>query len=537
MTTSHTAQGLASLGRNGDTMLVHMSPEEVGGLKLVGESLGIKMSTNPHTGMPEAFSFGDFFTSFLPTIVGAAVGGPAGAGFMSSTMTPILAGAGTGALLAAAKGDDPLMGGIMGGMGGYGGAGLKSTFGKAFGGAGGTSAESFGNLINQGVTNINPAVGQSGIVGSTGQLGPDMSFGVAGKQAADLTTQVVPNFAAAPNFTPIPPASTATNISQNLGELGSGIKNLTGFGDMSAGDAYKAFTDAGGSAMDLAMPVGGAVLAGLEPSDLGYGPGNLYDDPDKGKYRGPQGQLNLSDKYDTGLRLVAKGGAIKSYALGGAVNTNPSVGGGLSDLYNRPEGIAPQSISSDAYGLGRLSDLGSEQARYQAQTLGYADGGDVVAGEKGMNLDQLPTLNVNTGEQISAGGLGGLADPFQGKTGVIYDIARAKDKLRPGSVPHGYATFVNNILRKNSNMAKGGYLDGEGDGMSDSIPATIEGKQPARLADGEFVIPADVVSHLGNGSSKAGSKRLYAMLDKVRHARTGNKKQGKQIKAEKYLPA
>jgi hypothetical protein len=85
--------------------------------------------------------------------------------------------------------------------------------------------------------------------------------------------------------------------------------------------------------------------------------------------------------------------------------------------------------------------------------------------------------------------------------------------------------------------AQGGYLDGAGDGMSDSIPATIEGKQPARLADGEFVVPADVVSHIGNGSSKAGSKRLYAMLDKVRHARTGNKKQGKEIKAEKYLPA
>jgi hypothetical protein len=118
MTTSHTAQGLASLGRNGDSMLVHMSPEEVGGLQQIGNSLGIKMSTNPHTGMPEAFSFGDFFTSFLPTIVGAAVGGPAGGGLMSS-MTPILAGAGTGALLAAAKGDDPLMGGLTGGLGGY----------------------------------------------------------------------------------------------------------------------------------------------------------------------------------------------------------------------------------------------------------------------------------------------------------------------------------------------------------------------------------------------------------------------------------
>lgn len=89
----------------------------------------------------------------------------------------------------------------------------------------------------------------------------------------------------------------------------------------------------------------------------------------------------------------------------------------------------------------------------------------------------------------------------------------------------------------------GGYSDGgrllrgPGDGMSDNIPATIAHKQPARLADGEFVVPADVVSHLGNGSTDAGAKRLYAMMDKVREARTGSKKQGKEIKAEKYLPA
>jgi hypothetical protein len=89
----------------------------------------------------------------------------------------------------------------------------------------------------------------------------------------------------------------------------------------------------------------------------------------------------------------------------------------------------------------------------------------------------------------------------------------------------------------------GGYSDGgrmlkgPGDGMSDNIPASINGKQPARLADGEFVVPADVVSHLGNGSTDAGAKRLYSMMDDVRKARTGHKKQGKQIKANKYLPA
>jgi hypothetical protein len=80
-------------------------------------------------------------------------------------------------------------------------------------------------------------------------------------------------------------------------------------------------------------------------------------------------------------------------------------------------------------------------------------------------------------------------------------------------------------------------LKGPGDGMSDDIPATIANKQPARLADGEFVVPADVVSHLGNGSTDAGAKHLYKMMDKVRKARTGKKAQGKQIKSEKFLPA
>ena len=87
--------------------------------------------------------------------------------------------------------------------------------------------------------------------------------------------------------------------------------------------------------------------------------------------------------------------------------------------------------------------------------------------------------------------------------------------------------------------ARGGMprlLDGPGDGMSDNIPATINDRQPARLADGEFVVPADVVSHLGNGSTKAGSKRLHLMMDQVRKARTGNPKQGKRINPDKFMP-
>lgn len=86
-------------------------------------------------------------------------------------------------------------------------------------------------------------------------------------------------------------------------------------------------------------------------------------------------------------------------------------------------------------------------------------------------------------------------------------------------------------------LRQGRYLGGPTDGMADKIKTDIDGKQPARLSHGEFVIPADVVSHLGNGNSDAGADVLYDMMAKVRKARTGNSKQGKQINPRKYTPA
>lgn len=83
----------------------------------------------------------------------------------------------------------------------------------------------------------------------------------------------------------------------------------------------------------------------------------------------------------------------------------------------------------------------------------------------------------------------------------------------------------------------GRMLRGPGDGMSDSIPGVIANKRPAQLADGEFVVPADVVSHLGNGSTDAGARQLYAMMDKVRKARTGTKRQGREINPRQFVPA
>jgi hypothetical protein len=85
-------------------------------------------------------------------------------------------------------------------------------------------------------------------------------------------------------------------------------------------------------------------------------------------------------------------------------------------------------------------------------------------------------------------------------------------------------------------IAAGRYLQGGTDGMADKIATSIDGGQPAALSHGEFVIPADVVSHLGNGNSDAGAKKLYQMMDRIRQARTGTKEQGKRINPDKFMP-
>ena len=113
---------------------------------------------------------------------------------------------------------------------------------------------------------------------------------------------------------------------------------------------------------------------------------------------------------------------------------------------------------------------------------------------------------------------------------------QAYNPVQPTPYQPQYPNYAVGGLADLGGYSDGGrMLKGPGDGMSDDIPATIAGKQPARLANEEFVIPADVVSHLGNGSSEAGAKQLYKMMDRIRKARTGTKKQGKQINPEKYL--
>ena len=104
---------------------------------------------------------------------------------------------------------------------------------------------------------------------------------------------------------------------------------------------------------------------------------------------------------------------------------------------------------------------------------------------------------------------------------------------RPDLYPAPQAMAAGGIL----SLKEGKYLAGASDGMADQVPATVDNVEPAALSDGEYVIPADVVSHLGNGNSDAGAKVLDKFLLRVRKERTGNDKQGKQIDPNKLLPA
>lgn len=105
--------------------------------------------------------------------------------------------------------------------------------------------------------------------------------------------------------------------------------------------------------------------------------------------------------------------------------------------------------------------------------------------------------------------------------------------------PSGVASLM--PVPQAQGMARGGvaqprYLQGATDGMADKIPSSIDGKQKAALSHGEFVIPADVVSHLGNGNSDAGANKLYDMMARIRKARTGTTEQGKRINPDKFMP-
>jgi hypothetical protein len=181
------------------------------------------------------------------------------------------------------------------------------------------------------------------------------------------------------------------------------------------------------------------------------------------------------------------------------------------EIYLAPAGYAPPSAdwTLDTQGLQDLTDLTNSGVGVGGGPgIGGADGTDGGAGGSGANGGNGANGGRVYAGRYNVGGITALAGGGQYNLGSYSDGGR--------------------------------LLRGPGDGVSDSIPATIGRGQPARLADGEFVVPARIVSELGNGSTEAGARKLYAMMDRVQRARgktTGKNKVAVNTKAERFLPA
>lgn len=617
MATKDLAQGLASLGRYGDSMLVHMNPEEVAGLQILAKSRGGTLTVNPDTGMPEAF-LGDIFQAALPIAAGWALGpgGLTASGIFSSPLTAGLA-VGVGAY---ALTGDPLAG-LSAGFGAAGGFGLGSNLAKFGAKDAVSSVTGPSNIAYIGQEAGKEAAGS--LLGSVQSTAPASGGLMAGQVARDTVANV-----AAPGLTGFDAAA-------------SGVKKLFqpgGFGD------YADFvTGIGGSPAMDALTVASPVMSGMMQPPTQF-PSLLDSMPMASNYQGPylpaprerrmpteQERLQMAAMGSPEFTYFSPSNPVPgfTYAQGGAIST-----GGIRDLYGTADDQLNGSarLSQDGYGLGRLDTMyGTQMA--EGGPVSFEAGGTIPAigaipemsqaaqasyAVAPTNLAEVAAIGK---EDTSAPGISGLSalnrqasqatndpmgrlgrlgsggmsfedmmalrtNPFENMERVLPPMARAslgpyfdliqarrqrevpaapaaptmqdyiqaanRTPLQAAAAPTGVEQqYFNQVnpqpvlaaqggimsLARGGKPSSGGYLDGPGDGMSDSIPATIAGKQPARLADGEFVIPADVVSHLGNGSTKAGAKHLYKMMDRVRQARTGTKKQGRQINPSKYLKA
>jgi len=356
--------------------------------------------------------------------------------------------------------------------------------------------ESIGSSVNQ--AGVNAATGQlgSGLAGNASGMLPPPSIGsnIMAGNFGDALSQIGANVGEFANTATNPETykQLGTDALNNVAKTGEGIKNLVGAGEGTASAASKLATASSGISPTAAATgtiYGGMGLAALEEQRTLLDQQKAANAITEAEYNQAVAEIDKS--------IAQARGVVAASPFSTTPNRDVSIGetyydrtGGGENLYTR--NTAPESR---LYAVGGSVDdeSGMDEARGLAQgnlQNGFMGGG-ITSGNLALRELSQPAFN--------EGAVGGMQSFAQG------GIAR--------------------------------FLSGGGDGMSDDIPARINGKQEARLADGEFVIPADVVSHLGNGSSKAGAKQLYSMMDKVRSARTGTKKQGKQINPRKFLAA
>ena len=539
----HTAHYLRSKGRGNDTMLVHMTPSEVKGLQAIALRHGGSLTINPDTGLPEA----GFLEQILPIVAAAgltyltagaaaptltaALGGSAMAGGIAAGA---LSGAAISGGMAAIQGKDAGQAALMGGLGG--------------GIAGGMGAYDAANVFNapnlladasQQIATATPDIAvtalQEGAKVAPTAVAPDVSnvySGLAGTPTVPPGTMppvIPPN----PGFTPIRPGISGIGPDLTSGTAASAAPSVSpssaanALRTINAPDTIYSGLGSYGKAGVQALPA----LGLLQDEQQQVGPQDNYQSPlrrlspDFQAYVPPQPNPYYRAQYP---RYAAEGGIMQSYQAGGPVERMSQ----MNTAINPQGGLYPQGmIDKTQYALPTQRPTSMEVIDAGAQRT-FAEGGAtrLPKGDPGLYRDADPTTR---GQDAFTAALTRL-NSMQKKAN-IKGLPALKAVAQPLS-------NIQEAAKGGVMSSLGGYSDGgrmlkgPGDGMSDSIPASIANKQPARLADGEFVVPADVVSHLGNGSTDAGARKLYSMMDKIRKARTGKKRQAPAVKADRYMP-
>ena len=472
------AQELQSKGRNGDTILAHINPQEAGILKALGGSGTI----NPATGLPE---YG-FFKS-----VGNIVAAPFRA---ANQVVKAIPGIGPAIDKGLVSLDKAVGSAIPGGWNtlaqtalAFTPLGLPAKVGlAALGGSG-----AFGP---SGKFNFQRALLSGALAYGANQLAQGLQE--AGGATADATTGQVASKLGVEGAS-VAPGSQADLLAKQVEGFGdAGLRNVAS-GASYAGPPTNVDVFSGLAGAQGAIPV----TASQQPA-----PG-FFDKIGASEFLSQTGE-NLSAAGRGIQNLTGFGTGAKAAASAAAA---PITTGGITALGVGAMGLASldeqEKLLNQQYQQGQVNDT-----EYNRQMALIADGRRRA--EEAIRANPY---------QFAAGGQ--IDDELGIDEARDLDQGNMRKGLFAGGIP-GYA--VGGIPR---------FLSGGGDGMSDSIEATINGKQPARLADGEFVIPADVVSGIGNGSSKAGAKRLYSMMDRVRKERTGTTKQAKAINPAKVMAA
>jgi hypothetical protein len=541
--------------------------------------------------------------SFIASMVSAAAisaGASAVVGGIAGAAATGAVGAGLGAGVSAATGGDVGEGALMGGISGLAsgalaaaapalqGAEVATEVGKEVGkeavvqGTEQAAVQGTGQVANQGISTL-PAVDPTAAVTPASQavVNPAASQ-VAVNPAASQTvvnpaaSQVASNpvVTSTGNGAPVvsgpvqpskgvidPALFEAKNVAANEANASWGSQLLSKAGIADAGQTGNAI---GGKALENAVYGVGinGLLAGAQGKDVGRGmltgavsggvggaaAGGL------GQMGGTVGQFATNNP---GITSALVGGAT-NMALDNALTSDPTMPekrginpvmrwnpnvyrpygpqfavGGITDLDNYDQ--TPQMQNPGTLDIPNRNEVANNQG-YMGDSVQMMAGGGILGSLPGANLTQ-SVYNTTLGDVISPD----LRDFLFGTPDSQLSPEQRRKKAQLMQQEGASKGMAHGGISDLGGYSDGGrLLKGPGDGVSDDIPASIGGKQPARLAEGEFVVPARIVSELGNGSTDAGAKRLYQMMDRIQSDRrktTGRGKFSDNPKAYKHLPA